>query len=89
MLGRARAEVVPVPHDCTDGFLHAYWRRPHAYLDPAVRAATSGFALIPGNGEVGLERLAADLANGTWDRRYGHLREKDALDCGYRLVVAH
>ena len=63
--------------------------RSNACLDPALPAVTSSFALIPGNGEVGLERLAADLANGTWDRRYGHLREKDALDCGYRLVVAH
>ena len=29
---------VLVPHDCVDGFLGAFWRRPEAYLDPAVRA---------------------------------------------------
>jgi hypothetical protein len=28
---------MPVPGDCTDGFLGAYWRRPQAYLDPAIR----------------------------------------------------
>ncbi len=27
---------LPVPHDCTDGVFGAYWRRPEAYLDPAV-----------------------------------------------------
>ncbi|HEX6654000.1 MAG TPA: class I SAM-dependent methyltransferase, partial [Thermoleophilaceae bacterium] len=45
-LGGARIEPVPIPHDCVDGFLHAYWRRPHAYLDPQVRAGISVFALM-------------------------------------------
>ena len=31
------ARVVPIPHDCTDGFQGAYWRRPAAYLDADVR----------------------------------------------------
>ena len=26
-----------------DGFLYAYWRRPHAYLDPRIRAGSSSF----------------------------------------------
>ncbi|MEO8083157.1 MAG: DUF1801 domain-containing protein [Ardenticatenales bacterium] len=30
---------VPVPHDCVDSLLGAYWRRPHAYLDAGVRSA--------------------------------------------------
>ncbi len=34
ILGDVKIEDVPVPYDCTDGFLGAYWRRPHAYLDP-------------------------------------------------------
>src|SRR4051794_26755110 len=25
---------LPIPHDCADGFYHAFWRRPEAYLDP-------------------------------------------------------
>src|SRR3954452_13654526 len=45
-LGGARVEPVAVPHDCTDGFMHAYWRRPEAYLDPVVRANISVFALL-------------------------------------------
>jgi hypothetical protein len=77
---------VPVPRDCVDGFLGAYWARPEAYLDPAVRAGISSFAL-PGT-EAGLERLRADLASGEWHTRHGELLAEDALDVGYRLVVA-
>ena len=84
--GRIEVEAVPVPRDCVDGFLGAYWARPAAYLDPAVRAAISSFA-HPG-AQAGLERLAADLASGAWQARHGHLIEADALDLGYRLVVA-
>jgi SAM-dependent methyltransferase len=87
--GRARVEVttVPVPRDCIDGFLGAYWARPAAYLDPHVRAGISSFSR-PGS-ERGLQRLAADLASGRWEERYGDLLDKEALDLGYRLVVAH
>ena len=84
------AEVVPVPvpHDCTDGFFAAYWRRPSAYLVPAVRAAISAFALLdPAVVDRAVRRLAADLDTGAWRRRYGALLELDELDCGYRLVV--
>lgn len=84
----ARVLTVPVPHDCTDGFLAAWWRRPEAYLVPAVRAAASTFALLdPDVVQRAVARLADDLDDGTWDRRHGHLRQLDELDCGYRLVV--
>jgi hypothetical protein len=36
----------------------------------------------------GRERLAADLESGAWDESYGHLREKQELNVGLRLVVA-
>ncbi len=38
------AGVIPllVPRDMQDGVLGAYWCRPEAYLDPAVRANCSG-----------------------------------------------
>jgi SAM-dependent methyltransferase len=82
----ARVEVatVPVPRDCVDGFW-AYWARPAAYLDPAVRAA---FPRSRIRGGAGLEQLRADLAR-AWHARHGHLLAADALDLGYRLVVAH
>ncbi|WP_084418640.1 class I SAM-dependent methyltransferase [Henriciella litoralis] len=84
-LGEAKIEPVPIPHDCTDGFLAAYWRRPAAYLDERIRRAMSSFWKI-GDVSVGLARLKSDLEDGSWERRYGHLLELDALDCGYRLV---
>jgi hypothetical protein len=70
-----------------DGFLGAYWRRPHAYLDPAVRGAISTFSKI-GDVEAGLARLRNDLENGTWSRRHALLLTRSELDLGYRLVIA-
>ena len=88
-LGADRVEVVPVPHDCEDGFMAAYWRRPERYLDPAVRANISGLALLSATEErAGAERLAADLDSGAWRERHGHLLDLDELDAGYRLVIA-
>jgi SAM-dependent methyltransferase len=81
-------EPVLVPADCTDGFYAAYWARPEAFLDPAVRAGISAFALEEQSRvEAALTRLADDLASGEWDRRYGDLRQLDSYDAGYRLLV--
>jgi SAM-dependent methyltransferase len=89
VLGEARATVVPIPHDCADGFYGAHWRRPDAYLEPAVRAAISVFALLdPAEVGDGLRRLQADLASGRWEREHRALLDLPALDLGYRVVVA-
>jgi SAM-dependent methyltransferase len=76
---------LPVPRDCHDGFLGAFWARPVAYLDAVVRAGISSFAR-PG-WEAGLGRLRADLDSGAWQARYGHLRTQSALDMGYRIIT--
>jgi SAM-dependent methyltransferase len=86
-LGPIAVRPVPVPHDCVDGFLGAYWRRPAVYLDAGARGAISTFTKIADPAPA-LARLAADLADGTWDRRHGHLRARDRLDLGYRIVIA-
>ena len=78
---------VPIPHDCVDGFLGAYWRRPHAYLDRDVRLAISSFSKIR-HVEEGVERLRDDLEDGSWSKRYGPVMERSELDLGYRLMVA-
>ena len=86
-----RVEVLPflIPHDCVDGFLGAYWRRPRAYLDARVRAAISVFAKLgPRQLESGLERLRQDLDAGAWERRHADLLEQTELDLGYRIVIA-
>ncbi len=85
-LGPLEISPVPVPHDCTDGFLYAYWRRPSAYLDPRIRTGISSFWKIT-SAASGLERLADDLDTGVWERRYAELLELDQCDVGYRLVV--
>jgi len=36
-LGSIDTVDVPIPADCVDGFLGAYWKRPSAYLDPLIR----------------------------------------------------
>ena len=86
-LGPVSVSAVPIPHDCTDGFLAGYWRRPAAYLDDRVRAAMSSFWAL-GDVSDGLARLEGDLKSGEWERRYSHLLDREALDCGYRLVEA-
>ncbi len=89
-LGGALIEVLSVPHDCTDGFCHAWWRRPDAYLDPMVRASISGIARLPGPVvDEAMARLASDLANGRWHQTHQNLLEREEIDAGYRLVIAH
>jgi ubiquinone/menaquinone biosynthesis C-methylase UbiE len=89
--GGRTVEIVnlPVPADCRDGVMAAYWRRPEAYLDPAVRAAISSISLLDQAVVAeAMARLASDLSDDTWVRRHGSLLERDELDLGYRLVVA-
>jgi SAM-dependent methyltransferase len=89
VLGREEVLPVPVPHDCVDGFLGAFWRRPEAYLDPRVRAGISAFAAMPPRAcDEGLRRLVADLETGVWQDRHRDLLRLNELDLGYRLVVA-
>lgn len=91
-LGPVQIAPVLIPHDCTDGFLAAYWRRPAAYLDLKVRAAISTFwatDYVPQASVLrGLTALEHDLENGVWAKRYTDLLEREACDFGYRLVVA-
>jgi SAM-dependent methyltransferase len=88
-LGAQRIEPVPIPHDCRDGFLSAYWRRPQAYLDPRVRDGISVFRLLPPEEvDAAIARLRADLESGAWARRNADILEREALDLGYRLVIA-
>lgn len=86
-LGEVEIAPVPIPHDCSDGFLYAYWRRPRAYLDPRLRSGSSSFWALD-NVEQGLASLADDLDSGAWSQRYRDLLEQHEYDAGYRLVVA-
>jgi SAM-dependent methyltransferase len=87
VFGRLRIVPVPVPHDCTDGFLCAYWRRPQAYLDPDVRGAISFFANMSED-DPRLGKLRRDLDDGTWVRKNAALLNKTEMDYGYRIIIA-
>ena len=43
---RIDVTTLPVPRDCVDGFLGAFWARPSAYLDPQVQGGISSFARV-------------------------------------------
>jgi SAM-dependent methyltransferase len=87
--GTVRIQPVLVPHDCTDGFAGAYWRRPEAYLDPQIRA---GMSLFTETTDPSVDRqlsvLHADLRSGEWHRRNASLLNKTEIDLGYRIVIA-
>jgi SAM-dependent methyltransferase len=88
-LGNARVEEVPIPLDCADGFFEAFYGRPEAYLDPAVRAAQSVWPRMPdGVEQRAIDALAGDLSSGAWDARYGHLRTLPAYPGGLRLITS-
>lgn len=84
MIGPVHMAPVPIPHDCTDGLLCAYWRRPECYLDADRRGAMSSFARI--DAEPGLARLRADLSSGLWAERNNRPLSLEALDAGYRIL---
>lgn len=89
LLGPAtRIEPMPIPLDCTDGFTEAYYGRPERLLEPGVQQAMSSWTLVDPTLVRAFEaRLAADLASGAWDARYGHLRTQPFYDGSLRLLV--
>jgi SAM-dependent methyltransferase len=85
-IGLMEVHTLPIPADCSDGFLGAYWCRPEAYLDARVRAAISAFSKF--DLAAGIARLRRDLEDGTWSDRYRASLSLPELDIGYRLIVA-
>jgi hypothetical protein len=88
-LPRARNKVLPVPRDCTDLFFAALWGRPELFFDEAVVGPMWVWSRLSDlERQEGRRRLRADLASGSWDERYGHLRHLDELDVELRIVIA-
>jgi SAM-dependent methyltransferase len=87
--GDVRIECVPIARDTPDWMLGSYWAHPERVLDAPARAATSGFArMAPEVVARVVSEVGRDLADGTWDAKYGALRELSELDVGLRLIVA-
>lgn len=84
----ATSSPIPVPRDCTDHFFAALWARPKLLFDEEiVQPMWVWQSISEASRRAGRERLAADLDSGAWEQRYGHLREREELDVGLRLVV--
>lgn len=83
LAGPVSVTPVPIPHDCVDGLLCAYWRRPECYLSAEIRSGMSSFARI--NAEPGVGKLGDDLAAGRWAQRNQRLLALEELDLGYRI----
>jgi len=86
--GRIDACDVPIPLQCMDGFNEAYYGRPEMLLDPAARLACSAWSFVD---EAAVSRftgaLSRDLADGSWDRRHGHLRAQPHFTGSLKLIV--
>jgi SAM-dependent methyltransferase len=86
--GSTCVDIVPIPRDTRDWMLGSFWAHPERVLDADARNATSGFARMqPAIVDRVVAAVERDLADGTWDARYGHLRTLDTYDAGLRLVV--
>ncbi len=80
----SRNGVTPVSSNEPDGFSPAFWKRPHAYLDPLVRAGMSSFAALDDELVArGIAKLAVDLESGRWHERNADLLDLDELDAGH------
>jgi hypothetical protein len=84
-------EVRPlrIPLGCTDGFADAFYGRPEAMLDPAVRRAQSAWSLVAAaDQDRFVTRLRADLDSGAWDARFAHLRTQPEFIGSIRILIA-
>ena len=86
--GGAEVHRVQVPLHCRDGFNEAYYGRPEAFLDMSARLACSSWSLVPAaTVERFVAHLSRDLADGSWEAKYGFLRSQPFFDGPLRLIV--
>ncbi len=77
----------PLPHDLSDSFAAVGWARPELYLDSNIHNGISSFAKMTTiELDRGLTSLREDLKTKAWDRKYGHLRQQQEYDAGYRFI---
>jgi SAM-dependent methyltransferase len=87
--GACEVHPLPIPADCADGFSEAFYARPEAFLDPAVRRSQSAWSFVPEEVQAQVvARLAADLASGEWDRRFGAWRSAPSFEGSLRGIVS-
>ena len=88
--GTVEVETLLTARDTPDWTLASFWAHPERVLDETARNATSGFSRMdPAVVDRVVADVRRDLTDGTWEQRYGHLRQLDELDVGMRLIVGH
>lgn len=88
-LGPLEVRPLRIPLDCTDGFADAFYGRPEAMLDPAVRRAQSAWSFVAeADQDRFATRLRADLDSGAWDARFAPLRTQPEFIGSIRILIA-
>ena len=86
--GTSTVTQVPIPLDCTDGFIEAYYGRPEMLLDPAARRCCSAWSFVgPDEVASSIESLRGALRDGTWEAEFGDLRTRPAFTGSLVLLV--
>jgi hypothetical protein len=89
-LGRCGVTPTPIPLNCGDGFNEAYYGRPERPLDPGARLANSAWSFVADPVQRRFaDHLARDLADGSWDKRFGQLRGQARFVGSLVLVVGY
>jgi hypothetical protein len=87
--GSTTVEVIPIPIDCVDGFTEAFYARPEAFLEVAVRRSQSAWSFVREEDQLRIvTALGDDLKSGTWDRKYGEWRVRPYFEGSLRLIVS-
>lgn len=87
--GSVQVQVVPIPFDCPDGFLEAYYGKPEAFLQSSVRRSQSAWSFLEeGEEDRIVNELARNLENGEWEDKFGAWREKPFFEGSLRLIVS-
>ena len=77
----------PIPFDVADGFFYAGWQNPEKYLDKVFRNSISVFKKAPEKLiQNSINLLKLDLQNGTWDKKYGAVRNLKVYNGGYYFL---
>jgi hypothetical protein len=87
--GHSEVMCVPIPLHCADGFNEAYYGRPERLLEAEARLACSAWSFVdPAVVDRFTQRLARDIADGTWDAKYGCLREQPEYLGSLKMIVS-
>jgi SAM-dependent methyltransferase len=87
--GGVQVHTLPIPRDCTDGFMEAFYARPEQLLRAEVRRAQSAWSFVDEGAQGRFVRtLQHDLDSGAWDERFGAWRTRETFDGALRLIVA-